>query len=116
MDDGGSREHRGPSRALRRRRRAEGGGGSGGYSLDDRTSRVAKSVAVRDDRADLSPRAVNARLRAFIISHREAEARGEHRPFAESDALLAAMAEEALAKQAEAQVAEAELELRTLAE
>ena len=56
--------------------------------------------------------AVNERLRRFIIEHREAEARGEHRPFAESDALLAAMAGEALAKQAEGERLKAEAEAR----
>jgi hypothetical protein len=65
-----------------------------------------------EGRPDLSMSAVNERLRQFIISHREAEARGEHRPFAESDALLAAMAEEALAKQAEGERLKAEAEAR----
>jgi hypothetical protein len=59
---------------------------------------------------DLSLGAVNARLRAFVIEHREAEARGEERALRQSDRLLAAWAENALTDQEEAQrkLAEAE--------
>jgi hypothetical protein len=67
-------------------------------------------------RPDLCMSAVNERLRRFIISHREAEAQGEHRPFAESAALLAAMAEDALRRQEEAErkLAEADAKLERM--
>ncbi len=63
---------------------------------------------------DVSMAGVNARLRAFIGEVRGAEARGERRPFAESDVLLAAMAEDALRRQEEAERRLAELERREL--
>lgn len=61
---------------------------------------------------DLSMSAVNARLRAFIAEHRAAEANGERRPFRESDALLCAMAEDALEAQARADLAKAEAQAK----
>ena len=69
---------------------------------------------------DVSPAAVNARLRQFVIEHR-ARPEGEPRAFRESDVMLASWAEEALAhtaeaerKLAEAQVAVAEIERQML--
>lgn len=64
-----------------------------------------------DGEPDLSMSAVNARLRAFVAEYR-ARPKGERRPFAESDALLAAMAESALAQQAEAEEALAQAEAK----
>jgi hypothetical protein len=59
---------------------------------------------------DLSMSAVNARLRAFVIEHREALARGDPRAFRESDRLLCAWAEDALRRQEEAERLKAEAE------
>lgn len=61
-----------------------------------------------EGRPDLSPAAVNQRLRRFVIEHREAQAKGDPRALRESDRLLAAWAEEVLAKQEEAALAQAE--------
>ena len=72
---------------------------------------------------DVSRSAVSARLAAFIREHREAKAAGDPRAFRECDRLLCAWAEDALRQQeaaerfeAEAQVAEAELERQMLAQ
>lgn len=65
---------------------------------------------------DLSMTGVNERLSAFVAEHKAALARGEHGPFAQSNALLAAMAEEALEAQARAALDRAELERRMLAQ
>lgn len=61
-----------------------------------------------EGRVDVSPAAVNARLAAFVAEHREAQARGDPRALRESDALLAAMCEQALEAQARADLAQAE--------
>lgn len=50
---------------------------------------------------DTSMNAVNARLAAFVSEHKAALAEGDPRAFRESDVMLAAWAEEALAYQAE---------------
>ena len=70
---------------------------------------------------DVSQAAVNERLREFVAEVRAAEMSGERRPFAESDRLLAAMCQDALTYQEEAErkleqarLAEAELERRAL--
>jgi hypothetical protein len=62
---------------------------------------------------DVSPEAVNARLRAFVAEFRERQARGERGRFYESDALLCAYAEDALRHVAEA---DAKLRAAELAE
>ena len=62
-----------------------------------------------DDRPDLSRDAVNRRLRSFVAEHRAKPAGG---PFAESDALLCAWAEDVLAYQEKAAIERAELERR----
>jgi hypothetical protein len=69
-----------------------------------------------EGRPDLSMSAVNARLRAFVIEHREAAARGEERALRESDRLLAAWATEALERQEEAErkLAEAQAKVERL--
>lgn len=65
-----------------------------------------------DDRPDLSQAAVNARLRAFVVEHREAAAKGDPRALRESDRLLAAMCENALAYQEEAERKRAEADAK----
>jgi hypothetical protein len=52
---------------------------------------------------DVSPEAVNARLRAFVAEFRAKQARGERGRFFESDALLCAYAQQALDHVAEAE-------------
>lgn len=64
---------------------------------------------------DTSMNAVNQRLRQFVAEVR-ARPEGEQRRFAESDKLLAAWAEDALAYQEKAARDRAELERRTLAQ
>jgi hypothetical protein len=90
--------------------------GEGSGAEIDRLAHAAKSVAVRDDRPDLSPSAVNARLAAFVAEHREAQARGDPRALRESDRLLAAWAEDALQRQdeAESKLAEADAKLERM--
>jgi hypothetical protein len=78
----------------------ENGGEGSGAEID---RLAAKSVAVRDGRPDLSPAAVNGRLCAFVSEHKAALAKGDPRALRESDRLLCAMVEEALAKQAESE-------------
>ena len=65
-----------------------------------------------DDRPDLSRDAVSRRLRSFVAEHRAKPAGG---PFAESDAILCAWAEDVLAYQEKAAIERAELERRMLA-
>lgn len=88
--------------------------GDGSGAEIDRLARVAKSVAVRDGRPDLSPAAVNQRLSAFVSEHKAALAKGDPRAFRESDRLLCAWAEEALEAQARSERALAEIERREL--
>ena len=64
-----------------------------------------------EGRPDVSPAAVNQRLSAFVSEHKTALAKGDPRALRESDRLLCAMAEEALAKQAEGERLKAEAEL-----
>jgi len=59
---------------------------------------------------DVSQSAVNARLASFVAEHKAAQARGDPRAFRDSDVLLCALAEDALATQAEAQRKLAEVE------
>ncbi len=89
----------------------ENGGEGAGVEID-RLARVAKSVAVRDGRPDLSPAAVNSRLASFIAEHKAALAKGDPRALRESDRLLCSWAEEALAQQAEAEEALAQAEAK----
>jgi hypothetical protein len=88
----------------------EAPGDGSGAEID----RVAKSVAVRDGRPDLSPAAVNSRLASFIAEHKAALAKGDPRALRESDRLLCSWAEEALEAQARSERALAEIERREL--
>ena len=63
-------------------------------------------------RPDLSMSAVNARLVAFVAEHKAALARGEERALRESDRLLCAMCENALAYQEEAERKRAEADAK----
>ena len=65
---------------------------------------------------DLSQAAVNQRLSAFVAEHKAALAGGEERALRESDRLLCAMAENALADQEGAQrkLAEAQAKVERL--
>jgi hypothetical protein len=74
----------------------------------DRPAEVVQDANV----VDVSIAAVNARLRAFIAEHREAQARGERGRFFESDALLCAMCEQALEAQGAADRKLAEVEAK----
>ena len=76
-----------------------------------------------EGRLDVSRSAVSARLAAFVAEHKAALTQGDPRALRESDRLLAAWASEALAcfaeserLEAEAQIAEAELQRRMLAQ
>lgn len=86
----------------------------GGDSDDERGGDGAIDRLAGVNALDVSMAAVNARLRAFITGHREAQARGEERAFRESDVLLASWIEDALTRQEAAELKLAEVEREAL--